>query len=273
MASSSKSSDYKKPQYIEVATMKKFGKDIHVLGTTQDELNQFMKKIEHQALSASLPREVGRIVVNIDCKSHANYADKCTDEREKAEDWYDEFEITSKGGKSEYRTSSYQLQLTKSKETQIGANLNFSIGNSSFFNLSGEGGVSATQTKTETEQTTKSETKEGALSQEFQIVDRLKVPPRTKVQAKIITWAVTYEAKTRIKLSIQADAYVPVRYHTRLSQKFGGLCTKVGRLTAEDLLANEEEFESKNGIVTFEHDGKMSYVGREVEIIKEKTDC
>ena len=93
------------------------------------------------------------------------------------------------------------------------------------------------------------------------------------MQAKIITWAVTYKAKTRTKLSIEADTYVPVRYHTRLSQKFGGLCTKIGRLTAEDLFANEEKFESKNGVVTFEHDGKMSYVGREVEIIKEKTDC
>jgi hypothetical protein len=273
MASSK--SDYKKPQYIEVAAMKKFGKDIRVLGTTQDELNQFTQKIEHQALSASVPKEVGRIVVNIDCKSHANYADGCTDgaTREKADDWYDEFEITSKGGESKSKSSSYQLQLTKSKESQIGANLNFSIGGSSFFNLAGDGGLSATQTKTETEQTTKSESNEGALSQEFQIVDRLKVPPRTKVQAKIITWAVTYEAKTRTKLSIKADTYVPVRYHTRLSQKFGGLCTKVGRLTAEDLLANEEKFECKNGIVSFEHDGKISYVGREVEIIKEKTDC
>ena len=188
------SNDYKKPEYIEVAAKKKFGKDILVLGTTQDELNEFMKKINHQALSASPPEEVGRVVVNIDCKSHANYADGCADGGEKGEDWYDEFEITSKGGLSKSKSSSYQLQLTKSKETQIGANLNFSVGNSSFFNLSGGGGLSATQTKTETKQTTQSEAKEGALSEEFQIVDRLKVPPRTKVQAKIITLIVTYEA-------------------------------------------------------------------------------
>ena len=265
--------DYKKPQYIEDAAKKKFGKDIQVIGSTQDELNKFMKKIEHQALSASPPEEVGRVVVNIDCKSHANHSDECTDGREKPADWYDEFEITSKGGVSKSKSSSYQLQLTNSKETQIGANLNFSVGDSDFFNLAGGGGLSVTQTKTETKQTTESETKEGALSQEFQVVDHLKVSPRTKVRAKIITWAVTYEAKTRTKLSIDADAFVPVRYHTRLSQKFGGLCTKVGQVTAEDLFANEEKFESKNGLVTFEHDGKMSYVGREVEIIKEKTDC
>ena len=107
------------------------------------------------------------------------------------------------------KSSSHQLQLTKSKETQIGANLNFSVGDSSYFNLSGGGGLSAAQTKTETKQTTQSEANEGALSEEFQIVDHLKVPPRTKVQAKIITWIVTYEAKTRTKLSIKADHLVP----------------------------------------------------------------
>ena len=91
-----------------------------------------------------------------------------------------------------------------------------------------------------------SETKEWALSQESQIVDRLKVLPRTKVRAKIliIIYAVTYEAKTHTKLSINADAFVPVCYHIRLLQKFDGLCTKVGRVTAEDLFASEEKFES-----------------------------
>ena len=83
----------------------------------------------------------------------------------------------------------------------------------------------------------------------------------------------TYVAKIHTKLSINADTFVPVRYHTRLLQKFGGSCTKVERVTAEDLFVSEEKFESKNGVVTFEHDGKMSYVGQEVGIIKEKTDC
>ena len=109
----------------------------------------------------------------------------------------------------------------------------------------------ATQTKTETKQTTESETKEGTPSQQFQVVDRLNVPPRTKMRAKIITLAVTYEAKTHSKLSIEADAFVPVRYHTRPSQKFGGFCTKVGQVNAEDLFANEEKFESKNRVFSY----------------------
>ena len=72
-----------------------------VIRSTQDELNNFMKKIEHKPLSASPPEEIGQFVVNIHCKSHANHSDGCAESgREKPEDWYDEFKITSKGGVS-----------------------------------------------------------------------------------------------------------------------------------------------------------------------------
>ena len=136
-------SDYKKPQYIKDAAKKKYGKDIFVLGSTQDEINKFMKKIQHQALSASPPEEVGRFVINIDCKSHTNHADGQDNGRDKPDDWYDEFEITSKRGASETRSTSYQLQLTSSKETQVGANLSFDVSGTGFFNLAGgSGGLS-----------------------------------------------------------------------------------------------------------------------------------
>ena len=36
-------------------------------------------------------------------------------------------------------------------------------------------------------------------------------------------------------------------------------------------VVNEDNFKSENGIVSFEHDGKVSYLGEEVEITKEKT--
>ena len=50
-----------------------------VIRSAQDELNNFMKKIEHKPLSASPPEEIGQFVVNIDCKSHANHSDGCAE--------------------------------------------------------------------------------------------------------------------------------------------------------------------------------------------------
>ena len=270
---------YKKPQYIENAAKRKYGRDIFVVGATQDNITQFFNKIKQNALSATLPEEVGRAVVDIDCKSHVNQADgRDAGRNEKPDDWFDEFEITSKKGTSESRSKSYQLQLTNSKETSVNAKLNFKVGGSGFFNMAGapispEAGAGGgfSRTTTETKQTTESDKKEEALSQEYQVVDRLKVPPRTKVRAKINTWAVTYESKTRTKLTIDAQAFIPIRFRTRFSQMLGGICTSVGRLTAEDIFVNEDKFKSEDGFVTFERDGKISYLGEEVEITKEKT--
>ena len=182
----------------------------------------------------------------------------------------DEFEITSKKDMSESRSKSYHLQLSSSGQTGENTKFNFTfkVGGSTFFNMAGVfpeagagGGYDRTITNTKQEE---------ALSQEHQVVDRIKVPPRTKVRAKITTWAVTYESKTRTKLTVDAHAFIMVHFHTWISRVLGGACTSIGTLTAEELFANEEAFKSEDGVVTFERDGKISYLGEEVEIIKEK---
>ena len=68
---------YKKPQYIENAAKRKYGRYIFVVGATQDNINQFFNQIKKNAVSATDPEEVGRAVVDIDCKSHINQADGC----------------------------------------------------------------------------------------------------------------------------------------------------------------------------------------------------
>ena len=269
---------YNKPQYIENAAKRKYGRGIFVIGATQDNIAQFFNKIKQNALSAKPPEEVGRAVVDIDCKSHINQADgRDASGEDKPDDWFDVFEITSKKGTSESRSKSYQLQLTSSKQTSVNAGLNFKVGGSGFFNMAGVpispevgAGGGFSRTTTDTKQTTESDTKKEALSQEYQVVDRLKVPPRTKVAAKITTYAVTYESKIRTKLTIDAQAFIPICFRTRFSQMLGGICTSVGMLTAEDIFVNEENFKSEDGYVTFERDGKISYLGEEVEITKEK---
>ena len=111
---------------------------------------------------------------------------------------------------------------------------------------------------------------------EYQVIHRIKVPPRTKVRAKIITWAVTYESKVHTKLTVDAQAFIPIRFRTwasiLLGRLLGGACTSIGMLTAEELFASEEAFKLEDGVITFERDGKISYLGEDVEIIKEKID-
>ena len=270
---------YRKPNYIVNAARRKYGQSIHVIGSTREEISDFYSEIIQHTLSTTLPEEVGRTVVDIDSKCHLNKSERgdMNQENEKPEDWYDEFEITSKKATSESSSKSYQLQLTNSRETQYGADLNFKVGGSGFFNMASAGiggGAGFKKTTAKTEQTTKGSTQEESLSQGYEVVDRLKVPPRTKVKAKITTWAVTYESKTRTQLFVDADAYITVRYRTRFAQVLGLACfTTIGRLTAQDLFGDEEDFQSTDEFVTFQRDGSISYLGEEVEITKTKTEC
>lgn len=272
---------YRKPRWIEEAAKRKYGRSIFVLGATQDEINKFWRNVSYHALESTRPTEKGRAIVDIDCKTHVNKAED--DERQdetssdKPKDWFDEFEITSKKGSNEARSKSYQVQLGTSKTRQFGGNLNVKVGGSGFFNMAGastpigaEGGISGSYIKTKTEQTTTEDKREETLSQEYQIVDRLKVPPKTKVRVEITTWAVTYESTTVTELLVDARASLPVRYRTSVAKLFGGICTSIGSLTAEDLFVNEQNYKSEDEVVTFTREGKISYLGEEVEIVKKK---
>ena len=270
---------YKKLAWIEDIAKRKYGPDIFVLGTTQVALNKLKKDLSYHAVSSSRPEERGRAVVDIDCKCHINKAEGKEDESgEQPEDWFDGFEIVSKKGSNESKAKSYQLQLSTSKTKQFGGNLNLKVGGSGFFNMAGSpispeigGGIGASYSKTTTEQTTSSESQEQTLSQEYQIVDSLKVPPKTKVKAEITTWAVTYESKTVTELSISATAFLPVYYRTRFSRMIGGIFTSSGVLSAQDIFSQEEDYKCEDGHITFKRHGTVSYLGEEVEITKTKT--
>ena len=98
---------------------------------------------------------------------------------------------------------------TKSKLTQsfclslsIGGNLGIKVEGADFFSTITEGtaGVSGSYSKTASE-TEARENREGeSLSCGYQVVDTLKVPPKTKVEAMITTWAVTYESTTTTEI-------------------------------------------------------------------------
>lgn len=270
---------YKKLSWVEEIAKRKYGRDIFVLGTTQNALNNLWKSVSYHAVSSSRPKEKGRAIVDIDCKCHVNQAEGQNDVRgNQPDDWFDEFEITSKKGSNESRSKSYQLQLTTSKTKQIGGNLNVKVGASGFFNMVGSpvspeigGGIGGSYSKTTTEQKTSEDKQEETLSQEYQIVDRLKVPPKTKVRAEITTWAVTYESETETEVTVDATTSIPVYYRTMFSRRFGGIFRSTGILTAEDLFNQEDDYKCEDGSITFRRRGTVSYLGEEVEIIKDKT--
>lgn len=270
--------NFKKPKYLQLAARRKYGRKMFVLGATNASLRYFWNQVKYTSIDTQLPVEKGKTVVDIDCKTHVNRARPGTS-TEKSADWYDDFEITSKKGKDESQTKAYQLQLTKSKEYQFGGNVKLGANVASFFTM-GSGGPSITpevglqagykSVTTDTETTSDSRTEK--LSQEYQVVDKLKVPPRTKVRANITTWAVTYEAQTTTKVTVDASAAIEIKYRTPLIRLLGGLFNQTGFLTARELFCGEDNFHiDEDNVLTFTRPGKVFYLGEEVEVNKKKT--
>ena len=98
------------------------------------------------------------------------------------------------------------------------------------------------------------------------------MPPRKRVEAKITTYAVTYEANTTLKFSVDAELTLPVRYRNHLSRVLGGFYVSTVYLTAEEIFHGEEGFRVDGGNVTFTREACVSYIGEQVDIKKNKKD-
>ena len=83
----------------------------------------------------------------------------------------------------------------------------------------------------------------------------------------------TYESKTITEVTVDAAFSIPVFYCTMFSRRIGGIFTSTGVLTVDDLFGQEEDYKNEDGIATFKRQGKVSYLGEEVDIVKDKTPC
>ena len=284
----SATSDFKAPVFIKEAMKKKYGQDIFVIGVSSRELSAFLNGMSYHTIETTRPVEVGRSVVDIECKSHANTSSanerlpdwyKDPELREKTledTDWYDKFEITSNKGSEQTTSKTYNLKFESSTTKSIGGSLGIKVGAAGFFNMAaaptaeGTAGISGSYSKTNKETEERGKTEGESLTYGYKVVDTLKVPPKTKVEAMITTWAVTYESTTTTEVTVDMTHVLLVRFRTMFSRRLGGLFPSTGVLTAYDLFGEEEGFKCEDYLVTFRQKGKISYLGEEVEVVKRK---
>ena len=264
--------DLERPLYLVKVAKQKYGDDIFVLGATQAELDKFWNHdVKYRAISIDeQPSRKGRTIVDIDTKSHINNREE--DEDLDAPDRNDVFEITSRTGSSQSTTKTYRLQFGETYTFQVGGSLDLKP---QFFNVAGGGiGISGSRTKQTSKQKTKDTTKNESLTQEYQLVEKLVVPPKTKVTATIKSYAVTYElGQSFTEVSAPKNSFISVHYRTMLSRRWtGGIFVTTGYITARELFQGRPNFQEKEEIemVYFVEEAKVSYIGEEVEISKEK---
>ena len=261
---------YQRPLYLVRAAKAKYGQDIFVLGATKRELATFWEDtVNYRAIEISEePTPKGRTIVDIDTKSHLNDREEDEEEEVDAPDRNDKFEITSTKGSTNSNTKTYQLKFNKSYTYNIGGSLELKP---QFFNMAGGGiGISGSLTKQTSQETTHGATNEETLSQEYQLVEKLVVPPKTKVKATIKTYAVTYEGKSVTEVSVPKWARIPVHYRTMSSRQLGGILITTGFITARELFRAQPNFREEEEMVYFVEETKVSYIGEDVQILKEK---
>ena len=96
----------------------------------------------------------------------------------------------------------------------------------------GTAGVSGSYSKTTSKTEARENREEESLSYGYRVVDTLKVPPKTKVEAMITTWAVTYQSTSITEITVDMTHVLSVHYWTMFSCRLRGIFTSTGVLMA-----------------------------------------
>ena len=252
---------YRRTDIIEMLAKERYGPNIFVLGSTLNQIRDFWKHIGYEVVgTVEEPRVVAKTKVDVGSKCHQNFSQPGQDVPD------DEIEIKSK--RDPPKPKSVTLQVPKMHGFHIGGSTGLSA-DPGFFNLAEGAGIGAEEGFNSSQGFHQVDNME-SLSQGYKTMEVLKVPPGRKVKAEITTWAVTYEAKTVTKFTVDAHATLPVQYRSLISRLLGGCYISTGYLTAMDIFADEDsfQFDPMHNAVTFTRVSRVSYIGEEVDVKK-----
>lgn len=241
------------------------------MGITEAEELRLWEKISLHAISTEKPKRKCASIVDVKTMSFVNKSTAEVNsegkEKESGDECCNEVEIGSKLGSNELSKQntcqSYQIHLGDWSQGELGKLIKTKLGEADFYN-------SAFPSMTfETGNLKKDEYTDIPLdANDYHIMQRLRIPPKTKVTATILTKMVTYEVRVITEVSVNANTYLGIRFKGRIEKKLGSLCTATIRcLTAEDLFRYEAGFRMIDGVITFTREGTISYSVEEVEII------
>ena len=110
-----------------------------------------------------------------------------------------------------------------------------------------------------------------ALMFNYNQEEKVIVPPKTKVKAKIVTSTRKYQQNYTLKFSTPRSRCVRVTYLTRAQQQlnFCPCCQpKVGYVYATDLMRNLPNFKDSDGYCSFTQEGTLTWIGEACSVEK-----
>lgn len=96
--------------------------------------------------------------------------------------------------------------------------------------------------------------------------ERIKIPPQSRVNVKITTYAIKYEQSYTLRFSIPASYSLQVKYKTKFNQIC--CCSNTGYITAAQLFQTLPSFHEQNGMARFYQHGILSWMGEGSNIEK-----
>lgn len=220
---------------------------------TQKEIDKFVDKFDITVKrSDPEPREVSRVLVDINVKEYANCGEKENDET------IVKIEKTSSSKQGRRYNFSTSKGVNWGFEGNVGAKKILELGLGASYSRSKE-------KKTE-EETSEEDEFVFAYNQE----EKVTIPPGKKAKVKVITSTVKYQQGYTLKFSISSYYTIPVRY------KDLGCCglraclcgSSLCHVSAREILKTLPEFKEEGGKVSFTQEGLLEWVGEGCSVQK-----
>ena len=249
------------PKWLEDAVRTKSNRNRELIGARKVDLQKFYQNVHIKLDRMHQLQQFGKgSIIDIDTKELSNNGDE-------------EDEVVIKTVKKNTSSTSKQYSLKLAKNFTTGGEGGVSL-NPNFFNIgvgvSAKGGVS----RTKTNEQGMGEAHERSLSQEYGIEGKITVPPRSKVNVTIKTYAVTYKASLDIKILMPTNEFIYVQVRdTSCCAGCFGLCRNRSNyfITAEDALlelSNNGEVHQDGGWSFVTSTADVHYIGELTEIVK-----
>lgn len=202
------------------------------------------------------PREVRRTIVDVNVKEYSNCSDKETDETLVT--------VNKKGPQSmenRYKFSTTVLDRWGFATDHIGALVMAIAVNGGSISIHSRYGKKSATT----------EEKGVDYTLGYKQQEKILVPPKTRVQARVTSYSIKYKQGYVLRFSTPSTGGVPVSYLTRCQQMF--CCwecrgSKKGFITAPELLQSLPGFRNQNGVASFVQQGTLSWIGEGINTDK-----
>lgn len=192
------------------------------------------------------PKETRRTVIDVNMKEYTNHGLKGDDETM----------VKVIKSTSQSLGNRYQFSETKGSNWNLGGNIGAQVIGMATAGVSGGIGANYGRNKSTTSGGEQSEDNTTSISYEQE--ERIKVPPGTRVKARITSYKVKYEQQYTIKVGINSNFNIPVTYKTRCQQCCCG--SNSGTVNITQMLNTLPYYSLEGGKATLTLVGTLSWI-------------